>query len=234
MKPRDLDIKDVEFIQFLDEIKDEFYKLKEEHGLYMEPKGAFNGAHSEDERSKTNPEYFVSEEYLKIQQDKGLLHTGFPEDYFAYPTSRLKKSNNAWEDLLGKMKGELSTMVGGHHSSLASYYEPGGFVGWHTNWNNSNYQILFTWSETGDSYFTYVDIETKEICKIQERPGWQMHLVYFGSKKEMDKVFWHGAYTNCDRFALAISWSNGGYGSERDATVRMMVEELIKDLTDDY
>ena len=163
--------------------------------------------------------------------DKGELHKGHPETYNAFPVTRMAQSNNGWETHKNNVKNNLATMFGATHSALASYYPPGGFVGWHTNWNCSTYQILFTWSETGDSYFLYKDTETGEIEKIQERAGWQAHCVYFGSQEEPNQIFWHAAYTNCERFAWALSWKNKStYGTKKDRSVRQLVEMVIDEI----
>lgn len=229
--PQDIDITNKEILNSLNEMKEEFFRLENDQGLRFAD-DANIGQYS-SERAKTDPEYFLSDEYLQYVKDKGDKHRGPPEEFNAWPISRLAVANPEWNDLMKKVKNELAMEHAASHSSLASYYPPKGFVGWHTNWNNSNYQILFTWSETGDSYFLYKDPKTKVICKIQERPGWQAHLVYFGSKKEPEYVFWHAAYTNCRRFAWALSWDNDYRGSEKDKQAQLLVQMCMEELSDD-
>ena len=49
-------------------------------------------------------------------------------------------------------------------------YPPGGYISWHNNANASAYNLIFTWSETGDGYFKYIDGETKEEIVIKDKP----------------------------------------------------------------
>ena len=41
-------------------------------------------------------------------------------------------------------------------------YPPGGYISWHNNANASAYNLVFTWSESGNGYFKYIDGETKK------------------------------------------------------------------------
>lgn len=220
MKPLDIDITNKEVLERLNILKDMFYDYKMNLGLELDPKGRVQQYSSD--MAKSNPLHFLSSDYLKEMKQKE-NHLGFPEEYMSFPTSQLEKYNAEWKPFLTEVKDGLTHYFGSSKSSLATYYPPKGFVGWHTNWNNPGYQILLTWSETGDSYFLYE--EDDEIKKIQERPGWQAHVVKFGNK-ESDEVFWHAAYTNCDRFAWAPTWESKGGPDE-------MLYDMVKDVIDD-
>ena len=41
-------------------------------------------------------------------------------------------------------------------------------MGWHTNYDANAYQVLFTWSETGEGFFEYYDKQKDEIVKIED------------------------------------------------------------------
>ena len=45
------------------------------------------------------------------------------------------------------------------------------FIGWHNNANASAYNLIFTWSETGDGYFKYVDGYTGDEIVIPDKKG---------------------------------------------------------------
>ena len=83
------------------------------------------------------------------------------------------------------------------------------FVGWHTNYDANAYQVLFTWSETGEGFFEYYDKQKDEIVKIEDVPGQQCRHYYFGAGDEPD-LHWHAAYTECQRITLAYKFVNNG------------------------
>ena len=76
-----------------------------------------------------------------------------------------------WTPFRDKVKHDFAREIGAHTSALLSYYPRGGFVGWHTNWNANAYQVLFTYSETGNSYFRYYDKQSGDIITLDEKPG---------------------------------------------------------------
>lgn len=229
MTPLDIKITNKEILAYLDSLKDMFFDYKEKYGLYLDPK--FNPKQYSSERAKEEPLFFLSKDYLNKMKNKKLEHKGFPEEYMAIPSSILVKSNSEWKPFIDEVKDGLVHYVGASKSSLANYYPPKGFVGWHTNWNNPGYQLLFTWSKTGDSFFLYEDCDSKQVNMISERPGWQGHLVYFGRQEEKEHVFWHSAYSNCDRFAWGPTWKvTNGINSEQSKQskeiIRMLIDEL--------
>lgn len=89
--------------------------------------------------------------------------------------------------------------------ALTQLYPPGGFISWHTNENASAYNLIFTWSENGDGYFEYVDPETKEVVRINDKSGWQCKAGYFGSKYEPDRIVYHAASTDCRRITVSYT-----------------------------
>ena len=47
-----------------------------------------------------------------------------------------------------------------------------------------HYNLVFTWSETGDGQFQYMDTKTGETVVMKDRKGWQCKAGYFGSYGE--------------------------------------------------
>lgn len=90
---------------------------------------------------------------------------------------------------------------------LLHYYPPGGYIGWHTNENNSGYQFIFTWSEKGDGYFQYYDSTLERIINIPDKPGWQVRRYHFGDR-DNNEVLWHSAYTDCKRITMCVKFNN--------------------------
>ena len=62
---------------------------------------------------------------------------------------------------------------------------------------------MFTWSETGDGWFDYWDIEKKERVRVPDVEGWQCKMGYFGSYDQPDRLCWHAASTDCLRITCA-------------------------------
>ena len=117
--------------------------------------------------------YYTSREYLLDCLSRDEL-VGPPDRYFAQPISKMvREDKEMWGDFMQKVKYDFAAELGAHTSALLSYYPPGGFVGWHTNFDANAYQVLFTWSETGEGFFEYYDKQKDEIIKIPDVPGLQ-------------------------------------------------------------
>lgn len=85
----------------------------------------------------------------------------------------------------------------------ACYYPPGGHIGWHTNSNFVGYNILLTYSETGDSFFEYVN--NNEVIRVNDPIGWSYKIIKWGVNEE--KV-WHRAEANCNRITITYYSEN--------------------------
>ena len=181
--------------------------------------------------AKLNGKHYTSEEYLKIAIAKE-NDSGYPEEHYSQPFSLMRQKDEKWGDLEYRVKKEFPAEIGAHSSALFNYYPPGGFVGWHTNWNANAYQILFTWSETGAGYFRYWDVNKKEVVTIPDVPGWQCRWYYFGLKNEPEHHCWHAAYTECDRVTLAYKVYNGpeGKSDPQDALAQTLRDGIIEDI----
>ena len=149
--------------------------------------------------------YYTSREYLDDCLSRGRDGlVGPPDRYFAQPISKMvREDKEMWGGFMQRVKYDFASTLGAHTSALLSYYPPGGFVGWHTNFDANAYQVLFTWSETGEGFFEYYDKKNDEIIKIPDVAGWQCRHYYFGAGHEEDLHCWHAAYAGCQRITLA-------------------------------
>jgi len=181
--------------------------------------------HSKDSKA----EDFVSEEYLKHIIEKG--HEGFPERLRGYgglmpdQKGELQRCSDAampYRDKTMELSTKLMTILSAKRNSLASVYPPGGFISWHHNANAAGYNIIFTYSETGDGWFKYKDAKTGEIITIQDKPGWQCKMGYFGAHNDTDRICYHAAYTDCLRITAAYIFSEA----------EMFWKEVIEDIED--
>jgi len=89
----------------------------------------------------------------------------------------------------------IETQIG-----LAAYYPTGGHIGWHTNSNFLGYNILLTYSQTGDSFFEYVNSDG-DITRINDPVGWSYKITEWG--QGADKV-WHRAHAECNRLTITF------------------------------
>jgi len=225
MHTKEIQLNNRQIEKQLTDLKDEFFELREKYG-------AKEGESKELGEWQVDPEWYCSEEYLwHIKEENGDNHIGFPETYYSINLPQLKRERpDQWADYVYRVKNDMAVTLGAHTSALALMYPPGGFVGWHTNWNCPSYQILFTWSETGDGYFKFVDPATNEIVTLQDEPGWNVRYHYFGSKKEPNHALWHSAYTDCDRFSFSYKYVTPGWNQAGDSIVQELVMDTLEEI----
>ena len=175
-------------------------------------------------------EYYCQSKHLFDMMDNPDAHEGFPEHAYGFQVGHGAKSHpEIFEPLKMHTKNELVRIFGANNNSLTSYYPPNGYVGWHTNWNAFGYQMILTWSESGDGYFSYYDNETKSIVTHHDRTGWQARWYRFGRKDEPNHVCWHTAWTNCPRFTLAFKFPYG-QETERHDQAYDAIQDLIYEM----
>jgi hypothetical protein len=146
----------------------------------------------------------------------------------------VRKEPEEWEPFKQKVKFDFAKEIGAHTSALLTYYSPGGYVGWHTNWDANAYQVLFTWSD-GNGYFRYWDNKKNEIVHIPDVKGWQCRHYYFGSHKEPENLCWHSAYAGGERITLAYKFVNSGVANNdtKDRQAKLMRDMLIEEIESD-
>jgi hypothetical protein len=171
---------------------------------------------------------FTSDEELFRIMKMGQDHDGFPESIYGYSmTNNLKfklHSTSAQKVEFGNrvqsMMNNIMLSFNFKTNALFTVYPPGGFISWHNNANAPAYNFIFTWSETGDGWFKYWDMEKKEIVTMQDVPGWQCKAGYFGA----EHLFYHAASTNCTRMTVAFTLS-------RDETSLNWQDDIIEEIS---
>ena len=182
-----------------------------------------------EEEDKTKGEYYCSEEYLRECMSRDKL-VGPPDRHFAQPISKMVRTHpDKWSDYMKRVKYDFAAEIGAHTSALLSYYPPGGFVGWHTNYDATAYQVLFTWSD-GNGYFRYYDMEKDDIVHIPDVKGWQCRHYYFGPEDEPENICWHSAYAGGERLTLAYKFCGYGKDDPRDQQARDLRDLLIEEI----
>ena len=173
-------------------------------------------------------ENFCKEDYLHEMIATGVDHAGFPETGYGFQVAQgVRQRPDVFTPLKDWTKNELPMMFGARSNSLTSYYPPNGFVGWHTNWNASAYQIIITWSENGDGYFSYYDKETDTIITEQDVKGWQARWYRFGRYDEPQHHCWHTAWTNSPRFTLAFKFP---YNNVNEDSALLALKDFVEEL----
>ena len=173
-------------------------------------------------------EKFCKEDYLHEMIATGVDHAGFPETGYGFQVAQgVRQRPDVFTPLKDWTKNQLPMMFGARSNSLTSYYPPNGFVGWHTNWNASAYQIIITWSEEGDGYFSYYDKETDTIITEQDVKGWQARWYRFGRYDEPQHHCWHTAWTNSPRFTLAFKFP---YNNVNEDSALLALKDFVEEL----
>lgn len=149
-------------------------------------------------------EEYVSEEYLKEVLKKGRDHNGSPRAAFSYPIKpdHYRGTNTQYKKDYQDVDTDMKIELGFQSSALTQLYPPKGFIDWHNNANSTSYNILFTWSETGDGWFKWYDKENDKIVTMPDKKGWSAKAGYFGNYHDGDLCY-HSAYTDCWRMTMA-------------------------------
>lgn len=198
---RDINIQNSEFLDILNEYKDILLKREEGDDTPLIAKEV--GIQHKDE--KADP--WINDEYMHDIINMGREHDGFPKVLKGF--AGLKHEGG---DMRGKvikdasrvLNTKLMEFLSCRNNALNACYPPGGFISWHNNANAKGYNIIITYSETGDGWFDYWDIEKQERVRIQDKPGWQAKMTYFGPYDNPDKLCYHAAYTDCYRITVAF------------------------------
>jgi len=194
----EIQLKNKAIIKQLDSYVDEFFdRVDYKNELYKVSSHEY-GMH-------IKPSYFMSEEFLR-EWKLNMPHSGFPEEHMAMPISNIVRHRPDLKDFEMRVRNGFSEEIGAHSSALFNYYPPEGGVGWHTNWNASAYQVLFTWSRDGNGFFRYYDKAKDKVVTIKDKPGWQARHYFFAEESDVDNHCWHAAYTESDRITLAYKF----------------------------
>lgn len=178
-------------------------------------------------------EKYCQPEHLWDMMSRWEDHIGFPEEGYGFQVAQgVKQRPDVFAPLYQKTKYDLVAMFNANSNSLTSYYPPKGYVGWHTNWNAFGWQLILTWSEEGDGYFSYYDKEKDKIITEDDVKGWQARWYRFGRKDEPKYHCWHTAWTECPRFTLAFKFpynaivGHGGTVEQSYEAIQMMITEM--------
>lgn len=198
---RDINIRNSEFLEILNEYKDVLLKREPGDDTPLIAK-EMTVNHKDD-----TPDDWLSDEYMHEIINMGSGHDGFPKVLKGF--AGLKHEGG---DMRGKvikdasrtLNTKLMEFMSARNNALNACYPPGGFISWHNNANAKGYNIIITYSENGNGWFDYWDLEKQERVRIQDVPGWQAKMTYFGPYDDPDKLCYHAAYTDDYRITVAF------------------------------
>jgi hypothetical protein len=163
---------------------DWFFKQDLSQGVQLAPK-------------KLDTQYAASQEYLDLMRARP-DNVGYPEEAYGADFKHVGAYNtNVFHDRVRELDAALMAFTGSRNSALKMYYPPGGYIGWHNNANAPGYNILFTYSETGEGDFRYIHPQTGELVIMPDIKGWSCKVGYYDIVD--GNPLWHAAWTNCNR-----------------------------------
>lgn len=161
---------------------------------------------------------FTCDEELDRVMELSEQHDGFPEVIVghSFSTNNLRFVSNdpsipqLIDSKLTEVIEKLAVEFTLKKNALFCVYPKNGYISWHNNANAPAYNFIFTWSETGDGWFKWYDMEKKEIITIPDKKGWQCKAGYFGPYNgPRNALCYHAARTNCLRMTIAFTLSMG-------------------------
>ena len=180
-------------------------------------------------------DWFTGEQYRDVIVKQDTKHEGFPDEcrnYNMKPEQMVKSRNGdptyvaesirKWTEYTTILQSVLFTRF----NALTSLYPPQGFISWHNNCNAPAYNLVFTWSETGDGQFMYLDTKTGDTVVMKDRKGWQCKAGYFGSYADVwTKRVYHSARTDCWRITVSFMFDQSAMseGIQND-----VIEEIMQ------
>ena len=183
--------------------------------------------------TRENRDHWTGPTHLKYIIKQGHDHEGYPDYHKSYSVQHntLKLANDRDEErlastmkMLGDVRMSLSENFLFRQNALFTIYPPGGFISWHNNANASAFNLIFTWSETGEGDFTYLDRNRNKLVTIKDEPGWQAKGGFFASYRENPRhLVYHSAKTDCWRITIA-------FVLDRSEFSRQMQKEIIQDI----
>lgn len=185
-----------------------------------------NDAMFRPENARTEGESYLTKQWLDNHMADP-EHQGFPVEHYSIPVENIMHKDPKLEEVYNFSRVDFISNLGANANAVFLYYPPGGFVGWHTNQNNSGYQFIFSYSEKGDGYFQYYDKQKQEIVKCPDVSGWNARYYHFG-EDEPDHC-WHSAYTNVPRITICVlfRWHDKPHLKDQ---VFAMKDQLIEEI----
>jgi len=180
-------------------------------------------------------DYYTGEEYMREIMAKNQDHDGFPEVIVSHSFGKTNlkfQPNQAHRDLevleqIEKVNNTLQRNLCLKQNALFAVYPPGGYISWHNNANAPAYNLIFTYSETGDGWFQYYDMSKEKVITIQDKPGWQCKGGYFGAYAQPRRTWcYHAARNGHSGIRMTIA-----YTFDRHQMSMNIQDDVIEDIS---
>lgn len=191
-----VNINNTELLKILNEYSDWFFSS--DYSRLVEI------SHHEGRHRGMKLEEACGEKYLKHIVDKDNKHIGWPETTISVDIASDEQVPREHKQRRNEIDQTLCEFLGAHNQAVNVFYPEGGYMGWHNNWNAHGYNILLSYSPTGNGFFRYMDPLTKEIITMEDKPGWTCKVGYYGRGREPDKVYYHCAGSYEPRITLGF------------------------------
>jgi hypothetical protein len=194
----------------------------------------FDMGHNTSQKDVERREEYCSDEYFNHIKKMWNAHDGFPEmlcgvAFEGGGPPNIKSETPNIAELMGNYQDiayRINEWAGAKRNALFAVYPPGGYISWHNNANCAAYNVLFTWSEEGKGRWKHWDPKKKEIVVIEDKPGWQCKMGYYGcyeSSADGREIVYHMAETECLRATVAFIFNV-------DETGKKMAEMLLEEI----
>lgn len=145
------------------------------------------GAGADEYRDKPNAifyrnDLYISESYLR---EKLNSEVDIPINERSY----LYTLEESTRELRGKMSGAMYKHFPNDsiHMTGNFFYPYQGFMGWHTNSNHPGTRIYFSYSDEGNSSFSYYDRAADRVVVSPDNKGWTVR----GFEIDPNNLLWH-------------------------------------------
>lgn len=162
----------------------------------------------------------ISLKYLQEQQSKDL--DGYPVCAYGLDMNDMAGFDvDKFYPHITEIDTTIRNFLCAKHSAIKMYYPAGGYIDWHTNANAYGYNVLLTYSHTGEGAFLYQNPKTKEIVELHDKKGWNMKVGLYDVHEGMP--LWHAAWTDCERLTWGYILDDMGWAN--------LCDEIDMDLT---
>lgn len=226
---------DVNYMEDVPVRNEELLGILNEYVEFMRQPEFEKYMHRNCEQHKDQADYWAGDRHKDEIIAQGTHHEGFPDSMFGYEVSVHREGHEFFKrnapaiyrrdatSQIANLNAQMMNWLGTKHNALTACYPPGGFISWHNNANAAAYNLIFTWSETGDGRFKYVDPISREVVVMEDHKGWQCKAAYFGHYGEPENLFYHAAETDCWRITVSFTFNTD------EASVEFR-EEILEDI----
>lgn len=203
-----------EILHYLEEYRNWIFQDRVQSAIQKRLRGVDSRLLKETEAGQ----YCTIDHLMSIDHN---AHVGFPEHWYGADLNYQTMQNESAQydaaffqevrQVGNELDDNLQNLLGARFCGLKAFYPEQGYIPWHTNWNASNYVMIFTHSPTGNGYWRHIDPagsrsiipDAAKLVHIPDPVGWHCKVAHFGNKLETDKLVWHCAHSSEPRITVS-------------------------------